>query len=107
MNVEIKTYGKELTPSDPANVLCDGSSYGRKIITPLYSDESVWQEMTEATAEAAETVTETEKEAVKASGDAVLVHKMIGGHGVHIALVHNGSVIDRVPFLGGILHAEH
>lgn len=52
MNVEIKSYGKVLTPTDSANVLCDGTSYGRKIVTPLSADESVWQEMPEATAEA-------------------------------------------------------
>lgn len=52
MEIIEKTYGKQLTPTDAANVLCDGYSKGRRITVPLNADTSMWAEMTEPEADA-------------------------------------------------------
>lgn len=52
MEIIEKTYGQQLTPTDAANVLCDGTSKGRRITVPANADTSKWVEMTEAEADA-------------------------------------------------------
>ena len=69
MEIIEKTYGKQLVPTDAANVLCDGYSKGRLITVPASADTSVWVEMTEDEADALIAANSGEDEAEATEAD--------------------------------------
>lgn len=71
MNIEVKTFGKVLTPEDNANVLCDGYSKAHRVTMPTVANEADWQEMTEVEADAL-IATNSDNEATEADYQSAL-----------------------------------